>query len=208
MRWVPVKFQGLLHDLNPSTQWGFAQIVTDTSQDTWWELSLPLQPQLRRLWAAALCESWAEPSSSREGWKDLATHLHVMPKKACLQLDLQRKSDISAHSSTSPGGRGLEDRVKEGWLLRLRQTGVALEKTGKPSELAETGAHKHTHKNTHTSGSAHIGPSNTQLFPLHHTRLSPPFIFLPLCLSSSQSERRCCCQSSSAWAQPASSSHF
>lgn len=31
-----------------------------------------------------------------------------MPMKACLQLDLQRKSDISAHCSTSPGGRGLK----------------------------------------------------------------------------------------------------
>ena len=36
-----------------------------------------------------------------------------MPMKACLQLDLQRKSDISAHCSTSPGGRGLEVRETE-----------------------------------------------------------------------------------------------
>lgn len=43
----------------------------------------------------------------------MATHLHVMPMKACLQLDLQRKSDISAHCSTSPGGRGLEGRETE-----------------------------------------------------------------------------------------------
>lgn len=40
----------------------------------------------------------------------MATHLHVMPMKACLQLDLQRKSDISAHRSTSPGGRGLKGK--------------------------------------------------------------------------------------------------
>lgn len=66
--------------------------------------------------ASSVCSSVRElrgASLKQEGWKDLATHLHVMPMKACLQLDLQRKSDISAHRSTSPGGRGLESRATE-----------------------------------------------------------------------------------------------
>ncbi len=60
-------------------------------------------------------------SLKQEGWKDLATHLHVMPVKSCLQLDLQRKSDISAHCSTSPGGRGLEGRETKRETSRERE---------------------------------------------------------------------------------------
>lgn len=66
--------------------------------------------------AASVCGTVRElggASLKQEGWKDLATHLHVMPMKGCLQLDLQRKSDISAPRSTSPGGRGLESRATE-----------------------------------------------------------------------------------------------
>lgn len=139
-------------------------------------------------------------SLKQEGWKDLATHLHVMPVKACLQLDLQRRSDILAHHSTIPGGRGLEgreteqernrERAKERQTKKKESTREVeavkaerdkeeprLKKQVKPYELRDRGSRTHTL--THTSGSVHI----VQLFPLHHTRLSPPFISLPVSIS-------------------------
>lgn len=77
------------------------------------------------------------------------------------------------------------ERDREGRAVKLRDT--RLKKQANPLEL-NTGAKQNTHKNSHTlththtqHGSAHIIPSDTQPFPLHHR--SRPFIFLPLSLS-------------------------
>lgn len=89
--------------------------------------------------AASVCATVRASREARleqEGSKDLATHLYVTPMKACLQLDLQKKSDISAHCSTSPCGRGLEarDRAHE----RNRENGRQRRKLGK-SEREQVG---------------------------------------------------------------------
>lgn len=75
----------------------YAQIVMDTRWADWDLLRL----LLRRTGA--------------EGWKDLATHLHVIPMKARLQLDLPRKSDTLACSSkdSARGRERIEDRERE-----------------------------------------------------------------------------------------------
>lgn len=112
--------------------------------------------------AAGAASVWGETSLKHERWKD---DLHVMPVKTCLQLDLQKKSDISAHYSTSPSGRGLEGRDTD--EERERQTKrvelLQLRETDRGRQLTQAGLQQLTHKHTQ-SGSIHIIPFTSSSF--------------------------------------------